>query len=114
MTRQIEQLKEEIQSKDTSLVREHFEQLWAHAGGPIYVLTWLTGWLACLLTQVREHFEHMKVAQEKEQLKEALAAIVKKEEDMAAEEGAFKAEVRLHPDTHPHPIPNPHPHPNMA
>jgi len=61
MTRQIEQLKEEIQSKDTSLVREHFE--------------------------------HMKVAQEKEQLKEALAAIVKKEEDMAAEEGAFKAEV---------------------
>merc|ERR1711871_841714 len=51
MTRQIEQLKEEIQTKDTALVREHFE--------------------------------HMKVAQEKEQLKEALAAIVKKEEDMA-------------------------------
>jgi len=61
MTRQIEQLKEEIQSKDTALVREHFE--------------------------------HMKVAQEKEQLKEALAAIIKKEEDMAAEEGQFKAEV---------------------
>merc|ERR1719353_130429 len=61
MSRQIEQLKEEIQAKDTSLVREHFE--------------------------------HMKVAQEKEQLKEALAAVIKKEEDMAAEEAAFKAEV---------------------
>ena len=61
MSRQIEQLKEEIQAKDTSLVREHFE--------------------------------HMKVAQEKEQLKEALAAVIKKEEDMGAEEAAFKAEV---------------------
>ena len=61
MTRQIEQLKEEIQSKDTTLVREHFE--------------------------------HMKVAQEKEGLREQLAAVIKKEEDMAAEEGSFKAEV---------------------
>ena len=43
MNHQIEQLKEEIQAKDTSLVREHFE--------------------------------HMKVAQEKEQLKEALTAM---------------------------------------
>ena len=61
MTRQIEQLKEEIQAKDTSLVREHFE--------------------------------HMKVAQEKERLREELAAVIKKEDDMAAEEASFKAEV---------------------
>ena len=59
MTRQIEQLKEEIQSKDTSLVREHFE--------------------------------HMKVAREKERLREELTAIIKKEDDMAAEEASFKA-----------------------
>ena len=61
MTRQIEQLKEEIQAKDTSLVREHFE--------------------------------HQRVAMEREGLKEQLATIMKKEEDMGAEEASFKAEV---------------------
>jgi len=61
MTRQIEQLKEEIQAKDTSLVREHFE--------------------------------HMKVVQDREALRAQLQAIVKQEENMAKEEAAFKAEV---------------------
>ena len=61
MTRQIEQLKEEIQSKDTALVREHFE--------------------------------HMKVVQDREQLREQKDAVVKKVEDMAHEEALFKAEV---------------------
>jgi hypothetical protein len=57
MTRQIEQLKEEIASKDTQLVREHFE--------------------------------HMKIVQEREALREQLASVIKKEEEMAAEESSF-------------------------
>ena len=61
MVRQIEQLKDEIQSKDTQLVREHFE--------------------------------HMKVVQDREQVRESLNTIVKKEEDMGHEESSFKAEV---------------------
>jgi len=61
MTRQIEQLKDEIQTKDTSLVREHFEK--------------------------------MKVVQDRESLRELLNNTLKKEEDMAREEKLFKAEV---------------------
>ena len=42
---------------------------------------------------VREHFSNMKVAQEKEQMRESLNGIIKREEDMAGEEASFKAEV---------------------
>jgi len=61
MTRQIEQLKEEIQQKDHTLLREH----------------------------VSKEMIHMEM----EQLKEALAAVIKREEDMGHEESSFTAEV---------------------
>ena len=61
MTRQIEQLKEEIQAKDQGLVKEHFE--------------------------------HMKVDKEKEQLRDGLQAVQKSLGKAEADEGQFKAEV---------------------